>query len=225
MRNSNGFTLVEIAITLLIVSLLLGGLLVPLGTQVAQRKTTETQKALDEIKEALIGFAIINGRLPRPAVSSATGSEQGVCASEAACTGFIPWATLGIAKLDSYGKIFRYSVTPAFANTAITFTTAASKTVQTRNTTGALAGLATSVPAVIMSYGKNSWGTDDSGNALADTSTTNIDEDTNNSATVNFISRTQTDNPAAPGGEFDDIVTWLSANILFNRMVAAGKLP
>jgi hypothetical protein len=30
---------------------------------------------------------------------------------------------------------------------------------------------------------------------------------------------------AAAGNEFDDIVDWLSPNILFNRMVAAGRLP
>ena len=29
----------------------------------------------------------------------------------------------------------------------------------------------------------------------------------------------------APNGEFDDIVVWLSPNILFNRMIAAGRLP
>jgi len=29
----------------------------------------------------------------------------------------------------------------------------------------------------------------------------------------------------AATSEFDDIVTWLSPNILFNRMVVAGKLP
>ena len=26
-------------------------------------------------------------------------------------------------------------------------------------------------------------------------------------------------------GEFDDIVTWLSANVLYSRMVSAGQLP
>jgi len=65
-RNSNGFTLIEMAITLFIVALLLGGLLVPLGAQVEHRKVTETQKALDEIKEALLGYVIINGYFPCP---------------------------------------------------------------------------------------------------------------------------------------------------------------
>ena len=213
------------AITLFIVALLLGGLLVPLGTQVEQRKITETQKTLDDIKEALIGFTIANGRLPRPATSNVDGNEKSACASEGVCTGFIPWATLGITKLDGWGKIFVYSVTPAFANNPISFTTVATKTVQTRDTTGTLVSLASSTPVVIISQGKNNWGIGDNGNAFADTSATNTDEDTNNSATVNFISRTQTDNTAASGGEFDDIVTWLSPNILFNRLVAAGKLP
>lgn len=30
---------------------------------------------------------------------------------------------------------------------------------------------------------------------------------------------------AGAGGEFDHIVTWLSPNILYNRMIAAGRLP
>ncbi|TCV80076.1 type II secretion system protein [Sulfurirhabdus autotrophica] len=229
---SNGFTLIEIAITLFIITLLLGGLLVPLGTQIEQRKISETQRNLEEIKEAMIGFALANGRLPRPANSNVDGNEKAVCtganasAMEQACTGFIPWATLGVPKLDAWGKVFRYSVTPAFANSSITFVTTSTKTVQTRDATGSIISLASSVPAVIISQGKNNWGIGDNGNAFADTSATNTDEDTNNSASVTFISRTQTDSgTAATGGEFDDLVAWISPNILFSRMVAAGKLP
>ncbi len=226
-KNIHGFTLIEMAITLLIVTLLLGGLLMPLAAQVEQRKIAETQKALDEIKEAIIGFTIVNGRLPRPADPLNSGVEKAACTTEGECTGLIPWATLGISnKLDAWGKVFRYSVTPAFTNAPITFTTAPSKTVNTRDTTGALAPLASSVPAIIISQGKNNWGVGDGGNAFADTSTTNTDEDTNNSASQIFISRIQSDSgTAATGGEFDDLVTWISPNILFSRMVAAGKLP
>ena len=55
--HSGGFTLVEIAIVLVIVGLLIGGLLTPLAAQLEQRRGSETQKALDEAKEALFGFA------------------------------------------------------------------------------------------------------------------------------------------------------------------------
>jgi hypothetical protein len=39
-----------------------------------------------------------------------------------------------------------------------------------------------------------------------------------------FVSRVRSD-PGSTGGEFDDLVTWLSENVLYNRMVAAGQLP
>jgi prepilin-type N-terminal cleavage/methylation domain-containing protein len=43
--NRAGFTLVEMAIVLVIVGLLLGGLLMPLSAQIEQRRIGETQKA------------------------------------------------------------------------------------------------------------------------------------------------------------------------------------
>ena len=65
-----GFSVIELAVAVLILTLLLGSILVPLATQVEQRKVSDTRKALDEIREALIGFAIINGRLPCPDTDS-----------------------------------------------------------------------------------------------------------------------------------------------------------
>lgn len=230
-RPQTGFTLVEMAMVLLIVGLLLGGLVPVISGQVEQKRTNETRKQLEEIKEALVGYAIINGRLPRPATSSVDGVERSAaCTSSADCTGFIPWATLGATKLDSWGKIFRYSVVPTFAGdttgtTSFTLTTSATKTIQTRDSIGALITQANSVPAVIFSYGKNNWGTDDYGNSIADSSTTNTDEDTNNSSNSNFISRVNSGSTTVTGGEFDDIVVWISPNVLANRMVTAGKLP
>ena len=61
-----GFTLVELAISIFIIALLLGSILVPLATQVEQRQISETQKTIEEIKEALIGFALANSYLPCP---------------------------------------------------------------------------------------------------------------------------------------------------------------
>ena len=65
---NRGFTLIEMAIVLMIVGLLLGGMLVPLSAQMDQRNISDTQKSLSEIKEALIGYAMANGRLPCPAI-------------------------------------------------------------------------------------------------------------------------------------------------------------
>ena len=74
--TQNGFTLLEMAIVLMIVGLLLGGMLVPLTAQMDQRNFTETRKSLDDIQQALIGYAIINGRLPCPASSTSNGVES-----------------------------------------------------------------------------------------------------------------------------------------------------
>ena len=232
--SSKGFTLTELAIVLVIVALLIGGMLVPLSAQRDLQSTAETQKQLLEMKEALLGFATANGRLPRPATSLADGAENpAFCADDTACTGFIPWTTLGVKKTDAWNKMIRYSVTPAYANAAFTLGTFGSKKVQTRDSIGALSYLIGSAavcsasppcaPAVLYSAGKEHWGTTEDGTALADGSATNTDEDSNASATVLFVSRDPSSVPT--GGEFDDIVTWVSPNILYNRLISAGRLP
>jgi prepilin-type N-terminal cleavage/methylation domain-containing protein len=234
--KERGFTLVEMAIGILVIALLLGSILVPLSTQVEQRKISETQKALDEIREALLGFALTQGYLPCPAVSATNGAEgsrtNGVCDNR---MGFVPWGALGSPKLDAWGRIFLYSVTPAFSNAppAARFSLGTGRdiTIETRDNAGTLINLSvnSNIPAVILSVGRNGhWGTIDDGTTTGDASGTNIDEDANqdgNGSGRDFIVRTQTDNSGAAGGEFDDIVAWLSPNVLFNRMVAAGQLP
>jgi prepilin-type N-terminal cleavage/methylation domain-containing protein len=221
----SGFTLVEMAIVLVIVGLLLGGMLMPLSAQMEQRRIGETQKTLDEINQALIGFAIANKRLPRPATSATDGAERAACATQAECTGFIPWSTLGVSKLDAWNHIFRYKVALAFTTT-FALTTAGNITVQTRDSAGTLTNLTTTAPAIVLSQGKNGYGsTADDGTAQPAVPAANIDESANATGAAGYISSAPSDNAAAPGGAFDDIVAWLSPNILFNRMVAANQLP
>ena len=232
--SSSGFTLVELAIVLIIVGLLLSSLVSPLTAQIDQRNYNETEQQITEIREALIGFAVTNGRLPRPATSVSDGAENpAACADDAACTGFIPWTTLGVKRTDAWNKMVRYSVSPAYANATFSLTTQGSKKIQTRDNAGAISYLIGSAaacsasspcsPAVIYSAGKNNWGVTEDGTALADASTTNADEDANETATTLFFSRNQSAVPT--GGEFDDIVTWIPPYVLMNRMVSAGKLP
>lgn len=61
---------------------------------------------------------------------------------------------------------------------------------------------------------------------MADDSISNVDEDSNAAANGRiFISRDITDNTAIDGGEFDDLIVWLSPNIYISKMVTAGRLP
>jgi len=127
-----GFTLTEMAVALLIVALLIGGMLLPLSAQRDIHAQQETRRTLAEVRDALVGFAVVHGRLPRPAVSATDGSERGPCANDADCHGFIPWAALGVQKSDHWGKLIRYSVTRDFANNNITVTAIADRTVRSR---------------------------------------------------------------------------------------------
>jgi prepilin-type N-terminal cleavage/methylation domain-containing protein len=58
MTAQRGFTLIEMAIVLIIVTLLIGGLTVPLAAQIQARRVVETNKTLDEAREAIMGYAM-----------------------------------------------------------------------------------------------------------------------------------------------------------------------
>lgn len=58
MTRSHGFTLIEMAIVLVIITILIGGLAMPLSAQIQARRIAETNKTLDEAREALIGYAM-----------------------------------------------------------------------------------------------------------------------------------------------------------------------
>jgi type II secretory pathway pseudopilin PulG len=265
-----GFSLLELAITLAVLTVLLGGLLVPLSTQIAQRNESSTQRTLDDINEALLGFAASNGRLPCPAVG-ASGVESfalGGDASNGACQGvfgqvaigFIPAATLGLSQIDSDGfaidawggtqNRIRYAVWVDTLNgsanpftrkdgmRAATMTwvgsaellhvcASGSGVVAAGVTPGAHCAtapggddvanaLTRNAPVVVWSVGANG--------ATGGTSTDEIQNPNPINPTASadriFVSHTRSGTP-----EFDDLVTWMSAGRLVNRLIVAGQLP
>jgi prepilin-type N-terminal cleavage/methylation domain-containing protein len=231
-HRQQGFTLIEIAVAVFLITLVLGSVLGPLAAQVEQRQSTETEKRIEEIKEALIGFAAVNGYLPCPARSAIDGTEDrtaGVCTAGKR-VGFLPWVTLGVSATDPWGDLFRYSVVPAFADATTVFglTTARDILITGRDTAGAAINLTNAgpdgVPAVVLSHGKNGYGaTGEGGFVRATPGGWAGDEQINATNATNFFSRVRTTRTAAPGGEFDDIVIWISPNVLFARMIAAGR--
>ena len=110
-RVTLGFTLVEMTVVLVIVGLLLTGLILPISAQIEMQAYRQTNKNLEEIREALIGYAMMNGRLPCPATATSSGLEDtvggGVCAAKIAAgnwaVGYLPAATLGITPTDDQG--------------------------------------------------------------------------------------------------------------------------
>jgi prepilin-type N-terminal cleavage/methylation domain-containing protein len=227
-NKSKGFTLLEIAVVLLIIGLLAGGLLGPLSSQIKQRKIEETQKLLEQNRDALLGYAATKGYLPCPATSATDGNEaarnsSGVCP---AISGYLPWVVLGTPKADSWNRLFRYMVTSAFSNSnKPNFGSTGSFTVRSTGLNSAN-NIASNIPVVILSHGVNGHGaTLENGTAPAYTWGTNSDEQINATNATSIVSRSLAENPTLANGEFDDIVIWIPTSILFNRMVAAGQLP
>jgi prepilin-type N-terminal cleavage/methylation domain-containing protein len=114
-----GFTLVEIAIVLLIVTILLGYTVAMFPQQQKLKQYRALNLEMDRVMEAIIGFAQVNGRLPCPAIPNSTGKEDifaGGCNNYA---GFVPINTLGLngrlnedsLLLDPWGNPYRYYVT------------------------------------------------------------------------------------------------------------------
>lgn len=223
-NNQTGFSLIELGVVMFIIVLLLGSVLVPLQTQVEQRQISNTEKTLDEIREALLGFAIANGYLPCPdtdndgAENVNTGSGQCASFSSNIAHGNLPWSTLGMGENDTWGQRHRYAVREQYArrppSTIFTLTTTAPN-LRVCTTASCTSTLTSTAVAVILSHGKNSTTATGSGSA---------DEQENSDADRDFVSRTITGTGAA-AGEFDDVVVWLPIYVLYNRLVSAGKLP
>lgn len=60
MIRTRGFTLIELAIVLVIITVLIGGLAMPLSAQIEARRIAETRKDMEAIQDALIGYAMSN---------------------------------------------------------------------------------------------------------------------------------------------------------------------
>lgn len=207
---------------LLLLMIALGGSMLLMKTFSNQRREAarerDTLATLALAREALLGYAALHGRLPRPAVSAGDGREAAECGNDAECTGFLPWVTLGVSGTDNWGKLLRYSVTPAFTSAPVDPNLVlADKRVVARQLNrlvyrvGATTcdGPIPCAPAVVMSQGRHNPGTSAAGTALVSDSNGNLDEVSNHRASNDFISRQSTSEPNAAGGEFDDLLVWV----------------
>jgi prepilin-type N-terminal cleavage/methylation domain-containing protein len=120
-RREHGFTLTELAVVFVIISLLLATAMYTLSAQSDQRSFEETRRRLDAARELLLAFAVVNGRLPCPATAGSSGDEApvggGTCSSPGPYGGWLPARTIGFQitdtggyALDAWGNRIRYAV-------------------------------------------------------------------------------------------------------------------
>jgi len=81
-RWISGFSLVELAIVLLIVGILMLSLMYTLSAQVDQRNIDDTRRRLEQARELVLAFSTTNGRLPCPARDRVTAAPVTVVGDE-----------------------------------------------------------------------------------------------------------------------------------------------
>lgn len=241
-RSISGFSIMELAIVMVIISTLLGGLLVSIASTQEVNNRIETQNQLDDILDALYGFAQVNGYLPCPAIPTSNGAEARTGVVCSTTHGFVPSATLGLSGrvnsdglfLDSWLSAYRYSVTSANGNA---FTnqlgiSAALTALGTGVTMGNLtpdlrvcdaAACATIIadllPVVILSLGKD-WAEFDAADVDASENSREATLDGYDMpADLDFVDAAYIEDT------FDDLIIWMSSSIFFTKMISAGQLP
>jgi prepilin-type N-terminal cleavage/methylation domain-containing protein len=137
-RMQSGFTLVELSIVIIIVSLLMASGLAVGTSMVQQANYIDTQKKLEQIRQSLHDYYIVNGRLPCAARLDLLPSNASFATEVPDCTtagisgtrrhgspmvriGMVPARTLGLtdrAASDAYGNRIYYAVTEGLTDAA-----------------------------------------------------------------------------------------------------------
>ncbi len=254
LNPQHGFTLIELAIVLVIIGVLAGSFISTLGARIDNTRRAETLDQLEIIKQAMFGYAYsAQGYLPCPDCRNpmgcpgglpndgiedriAGGPDQGTC-SVGNRVGNVPWITLGLGREDVWANRYRYWVDGVFARNGsgaapndetFDFADVATGNVLNRTDDGTATQLiASRVVAVLLSQGKNGYGAISSSNVpRPPIPAANIDEQENADNDNIFVSRPPSAADAGTdGGEFDDIVMWIPEYELKARMLDAALLP
>lgn len=244
---SRGFTLTELAVVFAIISLLMAAGLFTLSAQTDQRNFDETRRRLEAARELLLGYAIVNGRLPCPASGSSAGAEAITTPPNCDLTysGFLPARDIGYQIVDSsgfavdaWGNRLRYAVsstTPTCATTPATphFTNAANLRAN---------GISCQPNDLVVCATSSGITSTTCGSAAPVTNQTTLvalllapgkngvlgtagaDEAANTNGDRVFVWHTPTPSSYAQG-EFDDQVTWITVGELYGKLIASSVLP
>ena len=247
--NQGGFSLIELAIVLMIIGVLVGSFVGTLGSRIERSRYADNRVELDAIKVALYGHAVSQATPHLPCPDCRTASCEALTAGNFANDGLehrdgavcdtdtdgtlgnLPWQTLGVGEKDPWGNRYSYWVSDTVAdNTAAAFQLTSvinSATINTR-IGEAIATLTDTAAAVVFTHGSNGYGAI-SVDAVLKSAAGSDDEAENTNNDNIFVSRNISDPGSQTSGgddfEFDDVLIWLSEYELKGKMVQAGALP
>lgn len=250
-RYQTGFTLIEIAIVLLIVSILLGYSVAMFPRQQELKQYRAADAEMKSIIEHLIAFAQTNGRLPCPDTAAGTrdGLEDALGVPVNDCSaffGFVPGRTLGIngdydqnnVLTDPWGTGYRYAVSSIGG--------AGNRTLVSFNGIRTL-GMAAVQPDLFLCDDNTNAPANDtncvsvSGNEVLGTNgqvaaviislgrdnvipaTSNIQIENTDDFDSGLSDRVYILAPRRD--DYDDLVKWVPTNLLFSKMIDAEQLP
>ncbi len=232
----NGFSLIEMAVVLVVLGLALGGLLGPLSHQLETSERKQAQSQLKTIKEALIGHAMAEGRLPCPDTTGDGQENTQIVAGQQVCVssyGNLPYHSLAVGREDPWNHAYAYFVSAEFADddettpscatapAGVSFALCAAGNLEILDNTGT--AIAQQLPAIVLSHGKIRM-VGSAGNVARSTSEAR-NFNPNQHADGTADSKRQQRYSEQTGFEFDDIVEWVPHSVLKAKMVSAGRLP
>ncbi|MEL7185565.1 MAG: type II secretion system protein [Pseudomonadota bacterium] len=253
-RNQQGFTMVELAIVVLVMGLLIGGLMMPLAVQRENARVRDGHEQLETARLAIEGYALVNGHLPCPATPASNGTAATAAGGCVAQHGFVPATTLDLngnrnddnLLLDPWGSPLRYSVTTSDADgngswdfvtpgemRSVTMPVLSPELVVCSTAAGstptacgsANVTLADRAPAVMYSIGKD-WASFSSADQVENTGATlGGGPSATNYRVASDDVFVRAGRSDLAGSEFDDLVIWIPENSLYARLVQSGQLP
>ena len=112
MDRQRGLTLIEMAIVLVVIGIL-AGMTIPLLSELSKhRHYLSTQRGIDEIQNALVGYAGMHWRLP---CADTNGDGVG---DSGQTVGALPYVDLGLGAVDAWRNPYHYHVNSRLVSTA-----------------------------------------------------------------------------------------------------------
>ena len=202
--NKHGFTLIEIAIVMVIIGLLAGGGVSIMGMLTQRKARNETIDYLKETKEALITYVTINGKLPW-ADTDGDGNQNNNSTS-----GTLPYLDLMVRPSDPYKRVLRYGINSNLGTDRPTTCNALKAGLSSGPRVVDGDGAATSfyIAAIFISSGPMDL---DSDGDVFDAITSGSHQGDNTDGIPNYIRHTPTDT-------FDDLVVYIGGNELYGNL-------